>query len=127
MKAIVVFPILILLGTFQVDSLSETELVGRWRIEAIRVIRPGICIQSNPERMVGSELEFTDEYVLIFIPKGEQQLDVLNKRATWSIHDTKLLLKNDKMKAPKAAKYHIKGNLLTLQITNLIELSLKSI
>ena len=101
--------------------------MGRWRIEAIRVTPPGICGTSNLERIVGSTLEFTDGHVLLFIPKDGQKLGALNQSATWYIQDTKLLLKNDKMKTPKVAKYHINGNLLTLQITSFIELSLKRI
>ncbi len=125
MKAIIVFLLLNIFGLIQSDYITETEVIGKWNLEGVRVIHPEICIKTDFSSIIGSTIEFTDENLLTVTSPDEKELLKRTEKLSWSIRESEFILKSSKQKENQISKYHQNGDRFSFQITNMIEVTLK--
>lgn len=125
MKATIALLILNIFVLFQSSDITETDLIGKWRIEGVSVTHPGICLKTGFEKIKGVEIEFTEENLLIFTSKDGRKLIKQSEKLSWSLRGNELVLKSSKSKEFHTSKYTHNRDTFTFQITNLIELVLR--
>ncbi len=125
MKGLISLLLLNIFGLIQSDYITETDLIGKWKIEKVSVIHPGICLRLDNENIIGSEMEFTDKYLVALTSNDGQELIKRTAKLSWSIRGDKLILKSSNTKELCISDYTQNGDRFTFQITNLIELTLK--
>jgi len=125
MKAIAAFLLLNILGLIQSDSKTQSELIGKWNLEGVRVVHPGLCFETNFDSIIGSTWEFTHENLLIITSLGGKELLRQTEKLSWSVREDEFILKSSMDKERQTSKYRLNGDRFSFQISNLIEIALK--
>ncbi|WP_299798845.1 hypothetical protein [uncultured Maribacter sp.] len=124
MKGILIVLLILIQGQVESDSILKKELIGTWKIEKVKVTRPGVCIQNDFSQMIGTTFEFKEEQQLLVTSKSNWFQFSNNEDTLWYLEDEYLIIKSKNHQEDYRSKITFKIDKLNLHLGNLIAIHL---
>ncbi|WP_299318311.1 hypothetical protein [uncultured Maribacter sp.] len=124
MKGIMLLLLILIQGQVASDIILKKKLIGTWKIEKVKVTRPGVCIQNDFSQMIGTTFEFKEEQQLLVISKSNWFQFSNNEDTLLYLEDEYLIIKSKTHQEYYRSKITFKKSKLNLHLGNLIAIHL---
>jgi len=124
-KEIMFLLFILIQGQASSDKIMKKELIGQWKIEKVKVTRPGVCIQNDFNQMIGTTFEFRESQQLLMTSKSNWFQFKYKEEKLWYLEDDYLIIKSKNHQEDYRSKITFKKCILNLHLSNIIFLSLK--